>query len=163
MHVDGGLAAPFFVPLPGVKAPQDAARPPPEVQISLILNRQLDARIQSVAQRTMQIVLRSISFRNRQFNRGALEALDEQALTLGFGLQVTDIPLRYPLQPLDFSASKLHDLFAYGRRCARADRVWLHGQDALAHESGGARTPIQVEDSQIVDCPAQIGLSGGAE
>jgi predicted acylesterase/phospholipase RssA len=158
MHVDGGLAAPFFVPLPGVDASQHPAEPVPGVEISLILNRQLDVRVQSVPQRTMPILLRSISFRNREFNRSALEALDDQARALGFGLRVTNIPLRYPLQPLDFSAPKIHELFAYGRRCAGADRVWRSAEDALAHQSGGA-----VDDSKAVDCPAANELSGARE
>jgi len=154
MHVDGGLTAPFFVALPDEDSAGDRAELLPEMDISLIFNRKLDVRVQSVPQRMMPVLIRSISFRNRQFNRGALEALNVQARTLGLGLRVTNIPLDYPLQPLDFSAPKLHELFDYGRRCARTDRVWRRAEDALAHESSG-----RVEDIQDVDCPGAKGLS----
>jgi predicted acylesterase/phospholipase RssA len=149
MHVDGGLASPFFVALPGGDAADDPSQRLPEIDISLILNRQLDVRLQSVPQRTMPVLLRSISFRNRQFNRQALEALSGRAQTLGSRLRVTDIPMDYPLQPLDFSSRRLRALFDYGRRCASTDRLWQRAQDALAHDSSG-----RVEHTEDVDCPA---------
>jgi predicted acylesterase/phospholipase RssA len=140
MHVDGGLATPFFVALPDEDSARDTAQPLPEIDISLIFNRKLDARSQSVPQLMMPVLVRSISFYNRQFNRRALETLSDQARTLGSKLRVTNIPLDYPLQPLDFSAPKLRELFDYGRRCARADQIWHRAEDALAH-------------TQDMDCP----------
>jgi predicted acylesterase/phospholipase RssA len=149
MHVDGGLAAPFFVALPDEDAAKDSAQPLPNIEISLILNRKLNVPMQSVPQRMIPVLVRSIYFRNRQFNRRALEALDQQVGALGLTLRVTNIPLGYPLRPLDFSAPKIHELFEYGRRCAKADRVWHSPSDALAPQSSG-----QLANTQDADCPA---------
>jgi predicted acylesterase/phospholipase RssA len=149
MHVDGGLAAPFFIALPDKEAANDPAQPLPHMEVSLVLNRKLNTPVQSVPQRLMPILAHSISSYNRQFNRRALEALDERARAQGLALRVTDIPPGYPLRSLDFSAPNVQALFEYGRRCAGADQVWLRAENALAHDSGAP-----VDAGQSTDCPA---------
>lgn len=148
MHVDGGVAIPFFV----VSASQSIAnRPRPDVGVDVfvIVNGPLSATPTTTPRNTIAIARRSFTALLNQTVRS--ELLRVAALNTGRGpdLHYTALPEGYGLAgSLEFDQAAMRRLFAFGAACAATGKIWL---STIPEPHNGKMGLTPGSDS----CPAQ--------
>ena len=149
-HVDGTIAAPFFVPLALAQPARDGAARSRSARVYVIVDGRLSEVPLPTRLRTRAILTRSVAAGLNHMLRTTLELTATNAELRGANLQFSAIPVRYPYAAtFDFGAERMRQLFRYGYECARQGRLWIHAQGAAEDTS----IPAAVL-SQSIPCPA---------
>lgn len=156
MHVDGGASVPFFVAPQIAMDPSDAPASLRGGSISIIVNGQSAPPMQTTPLNTMSIATRTFFAMADSSARASLAQVDGFAKSVGMSYQFTMIPRDYPFGgPMAFGG--MRELFEYGRRCGRQDRVWWAGpRDTLARF---AATDL-AQSSEQAACPVLSAAQG---
>jgi Patatin-like phospholipase len=132
MHVDGGATAPlFFIPdvaaiLPNPLAPLHGGH------LYILVNGGFRTSEETTRNRTVSIIRRSATATLQGSTRAALEIAYATAQRHQMSVAVAGIPDAYPFGGmLDFDASRMGALFAYGEHCAIVDQLWTDPISAL--------------------------------
>ncbi len=150
MHVDGGASVPFFVAPQIAMDPADAPESLRGGSIYVIVNGQSAPPTQTTPLNTLSIATRSFFAMADNSARVSLAQVDSFAKGVGMNYRFTMIPRDYPFEgPMAFGG--MRELFEYGRRCGRQDRVWWTGpRDTLARFAATAAA----QASEGAACPA---------
>jgi len=132
MHIDGGTTVPFFIAPDLSQVPPEAREALRGARIYVLLNRQLQAPIETTPEKKLPIMMRSFSANLRVMARTTVETNATFAEHYGMDLSIASIPLDYPLQrPFDFNAEVLQHLFEYAKQCASSGQLWSTSAQAL--------------------------------
>lgn len=135
MHVDGGASTPFFL-APDVSIVLNLT---PEAlrgaNLYVISNNQPDGPSRTTPMSALAVADRSFESVMAHMTRMALAQTNDLAQRNAMSFHFTAIPAGYPWRgSRSFERQEMSALFAYGRRCALAGRVWISAQDVLARE-----------------------------
>jgi predicted acylesterase/phospholipase RssA len=152
IHVDGAIAAPFFVPLAFVEPTRDASGPSHATAVYVIVDGRLSEQAAPIRLRTRSILLRSVSAGLNHMMRTTLELIATDAELQGAQFQFAAIPATYPqLNSFDFRTSKMRSLFRFAYQCAQAGRLWSPSRGARRDETGTGNPYECPSDDKIID------------
>ena len=144
MHVDGGTTLPFFVA-------SDVAEVLPlrlpelrNARVFVIVNGQLSTYPKTTAQKPMAVLSRSFSAALMHASRRALVLSAVLARHFGMRFRFTYLPMSFPDHgSLNFKYANMHELFAYGVRCAESGQLWTTLDQAIDEgQRGATRLPL---------------------
>ncbi len=126
MHVDGGVAIPFFV-APDIALVLDHA---PEAlqgaRVFVVINDRLSTASSATPVNTVPIVIRSFATVGTHMARTALIQSEAFARRNQMQFRFTSIPSSYPYAgALEFDHAEKRALFDLGARCAAEGRIWV--------------------------------------
>jgi predicted acylesterase/phospholipase RssA len=147
-HVDGTIAAPFFVPLAFAQSRG--------VGVYVIVDGRLSEVPLPTRLRTRAILSRSVAAGLNHMLRTTLELTATNADLRGANLQFSAIPVGYPYaSTFDFRAERMRQLFHYAYECAKQGRLWISAHGAAHH--GGFPGGLASQDNP---CPADEESAG---
>ncbi len=155
-HVDGTIAAPFFVPLAFAQPVRDEVARSRSAGIYVIVDGRLSEVPLPTRLRTTAILSRSVAAGLNHMLRTTLELTATNAELRGANLEFSAIPVGYPYAAtFDFRAERMKQLFRYGYECARQGRLWIsaHGAAQYGNIAGAVA-------SQGMPCPADDESTG---
>jgi predicted acylesterase/phospholipase RssA len=155
-HVDGTIAAPFFVPLALAQPARDGVARSRSARVYIIVDGRLSEVPLPTRLRTRAILSRSVAAGLNHMLRTSLQLTATNAELRGANLQFSAIPVGYPYAAtFDFGVERMRQLFRYGYECAKQDRLWISSQGAA--EDGRIQGAVP---SQSIACPADDELTG---
>ena len=126
MHVDGGVAVPFFIAPEAVLVAPDEPHGARGGNIYVIINAELNAAPSTTPINTLSIVARGFSSALTHAARTALAQNATFAQKLGMSFRYTAIPSGDGSAGLlDFDATRMRALFDYASACAAKGQLWL--------------------------------------
>lgn len=156
MHVDGGASAPFFVAPDIALATDYSPAALHGAHVYVISNSQLTGQARTTPYNTVAIAGRSFSAVMNHSTRALLAQTDAFARRNEMSFVFTSIPRDYPYEgSLAFDREEMSALFAYGRRCAAAGRIWVNTQQALSRAERGENGPVEGDTPCPLLPPAQ--------
>jgi predicted acylesterase/phospholipase RssA len=157
VHVDGAIAAPFFVPLAFVAPNRDAGDPTQGAAVYVIVDGRLSESPASIRLRARSILSRSVSAGLNHMLRTTLELTATDAELEGAQFQFAAIPVAYPhLNAFDFRTPTMRSLFQYGYKCAQAGRLWTSSRDVGREDANRD----DIGTGQSSQCPADVEFIG---
>jgi predicted acylesterase/phospholipase RssA len=157
IHVDGAIAAPFFVPLAFVEPARDASGSSNATAVYVIVDGRLSEQPAPIRLRARSILSRSVSAGLNHMMRTTLELTATDAELQGAQFQFAAIPATYPhLNSFDFRTSTMRSLFRFAYQCAQAGRLWSPSRsagrvDAIRDETGTGNPYECPSDDKIID------------
>jgi hypothetical protein len=128
MHMDGGVAMPYFISPAPDDLPASKAHP---TAVYVLIEGRLRAAPRNTRATAVSIFGRGISAGLSGMLRSTLESTVFALRQRGISLDYTAIPSSYPLQAaFDFSLNTQRALFQYASSCAEAGRLWTHVQQS---------------------------------
>jgi hypothetical protein len=150
LHVDGGVTVPFFF-FPEIaflsNARLSALR---GANLYTIINGQLDPAFRVSQANALTIAVRAFNVALTRMARTELLLTSQFSRLHGLTSRFTYIPTEFSFNgAFDFSAESMGSLFAYGRACAAAGRLWLTEADVRDQTGSSGR-----KASEAPACPA---------
>jgi len=131
IHVDGTIAAPFFVPLAFVEPDRDEGGLPHATAVYVIVDGRLCEHFAPIRLRASSILLRSFSTGLNHMMRTTLELTATDAKLQGAQFLFAAIPVTYPqLDSFDFRTSTMRSLFRFAYQRAQTGRLWSPSRSA---------------------------------
>ena len=148
IHVDGAIAAPFFVPLAFIEPSRDASGQIRGASVYVIVDGKLGEQAAPIPLRARSILLHSVSAGLNHMTRTTLELTAAEAKLQGAQFAFAAIPLTYPqLNSLDFHSATMRALFRFAYECAQAGRLWRPsvsgGRDEAIRDATSANKPVR--------------------
>ena len=123
LHVDGGLASPFYVAPESLV--QEGAADLPVSDLYILVNGKLTVDFGMTQRKVLPILGRSFSVALKAGERLAIAAWSNWAQARGVGLQVANIPNRFALQSKgSFDPDYMKALFSEGRQSIRGGQAF---------------------------------------